>query len=67
VEEVSDKEIKVRAHKADLTSSKEVEMSMSEASKYMGGIDILVTCAGGYKAYRTFDDITDQIGILLYN
>jgi NAD(P)-dependent dehydrogenase (short-subunit alcohol dehydrogenase family) len=31
-----------------------------EGSRYMGGIDILVTCAGDYKAYRIFEDITES-------
>jgi NAD(P)-dependent dehydrogenase (short-subunit alcohol dehydrogenase family) len=30
---------------------------MAGAADFMGGIDILVTCAGGYKAYATFEQI----------
>jgi NAD(P)-dependent dehydrogenase (short-subunit alcohol dehydrogenase family) len=42
---------------ADVTSRSSVEEMMREADREMGGIDILVTCAGGYKAYGSFEDI----------
>ena len=32
----------------------------ASADAFMGGIDILVTCAGGYKAYAGFEDISED-------
>jgi NAD(P)-dependent dehydrogenase (short-subunit alcohol dehydrogenase family) len=51
---------KARAFVIDVTSREEVESLMSNASAFMGGIDILVTCAGGYKAYGSFEDIHEE-------
>ncbi|RLC03076.1 MAG: short-chain dehydrogenase [Deltaproteobacteria bacterium] len=50
---------KARAFVIDVTSRKEVESMMTGADTFMGGIDILVTCAGGYKAYAGFEDIQE--------
>ena len=51
---------KATAYAADVTSRKEVESLMSAADSFMGGIDILVTCAGGYKSYAGFEDIGEE-------
>jgi 3-oxoacyl-[acyl-carrier protein] reductase len=51
---------KAKAFVTDVTSRKAVESLMSEAGVFMGGIDILVTCAGGYKAYGSFEDIGED-------
>ncbi len=51
---------KARAFAIDVTSREEVETLMSSADAFMGGIDILVTCAGGYKAYAGFEDIGED-------
>ena len=50
---------KAKAFVVDVTSREAVESLMSDASTFMGGIDILVTCAGGYKAYGSFEDIQE--------
>ena len=42
---------------ADVTDSLSVRRLMEEASRALGGIDILVTCAGGYTKYANFEDI----------
>ena len=39
---------------------KEVEKMFTEAREFMGGIDILVTSAGGYTVYDKFEDITED-------
>ena len=51
---------KAKAFVMDVTSRKAVESLMSGAEAFMGGIDILVTCAGGYKAYAGFEDIRED-------
>lgn len=51
---------RAKAFVTDVTSRKEVESLMSGAGTFMGGIDILVTCAGGYKAYGGFEDISEE-------
>ncbi len=33
---------------------------VSEADAFMGDVDILVTCAGGYHAYAVFEDIIED-------
>ena len=58
--EVAAKGGKAKAFTTDVTSRQEVESLFSEASEFMGGIDILVTCAGGYKAYAKFEDIGED-------
>ena len=58
--EVSAKEVKARAFVADVTSRLAVEKMFSEASEFMGGVDILVTCAGGYTKYGEFEDIEED-------
>ncbi len=51
---------KAKAFVTDVTSRKAVESLMSNADAFMGGIDILVTCAGGYKTYAGFEDIHEE-------
>jgi len=51
---------RVKACVTDVTSRKEVKRTFSEAADFMGGIDILVTCAGGYHTYANFEDITES-------
>lgn len=51
---------KAKGFFTDVTSRKAVESLMSGADDFMGGIDILVTCAGGYKAYAGFEDICEE-------
>lgn len=48
-----------KAMEADVTNRATVESMMKDAAKFMGGIDILVTCAGGYKAYANFEQIEE--------
>jgi NAD(P)-dependent dehydrogenase (short-subunit alcohol dehydrogenase family) len=60
VSKVVSKGGKARAFVIDVTSREEVETLMSSADAFMGGIDILVTCAGGYKAYAGFEDIGED-------
>jgi NAD(P)-dependent dehydrogenase (short-subunit alcohol dehydrogenase family) len=60
VSKVVSKGGKARAFAIDVTSREEVETLMSSADAFMGGIDILVTCAGGYKAYAGFEDIGED-------
>jgi len=59
VAEVVSRGGKARAFVNDVTSRKEVETLMAGADAFMGGIDILVTCAGGYKAYAGFEEISE--------
>jgi len=51
---------RVRAVSADVTAGPQVERLFAEAAAFMGGIDILVTCAGGYHAYAGFEDIDEE-------
>jgi 3-oxoacyl-[acyl-carrier protein] reductase len=48
------------AFKVDVTSSASVEKMFADAAAKMGGVDILVTCAGGYKAYARFEEIQED-------
>jgi len=50
----------VKALVSDVTSRKDVARLFAEAADFMGGIDILVTCAGGYHAYANFEDIAED-------
>ncbi len=58
--EVSAKGVKARAFVTDVTARLDVEKMFSEAAEFMGGIDILVTCAGGYTKYGRFEDIEED-------
>lgn len=48
------------AIQADVTDRASVDALMKSAAVAMGGIDILVTCAGGYKAYANFEQIEED-------
>lgn len=48
------------ALEADVTDSASVAAMTAQAAEAMGGIEILVTCAGGYKAYGNFEDIGEE-------
>lgn len=45
------------ALQADVTDAASVQTMTEEAAHAMGGIDILITCAGGYTAYARFEEI----------
>jgi NAD(P)-dependent dehydrogenase (short-subunit alcohol dehydrogenase family) len=59
-EKVAAKGVKAKAFIADVTSRDAVEHMVAEAHAFMGGMDILVTCAGGYHAYANFEDIDED-------
>jgi len=44
---------------ADLTRRSDVE-NLAEHGRSIGGIDILVTCAGGYSSYADFEEIQED-------
>jgi NAD(P)-dependent dehydrogenase (short-subunit alcohol dehydrogenase family) len=46
--------------KADVTNATSVEQMVKSASDAMGGLDILVTCAGGYTSYARFEEIKED-------
>jgi NAD(P)-dependent dehydrogenase (short-subunit alcohol dehydrogenase family) len=50
----------VRAMFCDVTDTKSVEAAYRNSSSWMGGIDILVTCAGGYKKYQDFENTSEE-------
>jgi 3-oxoacyl-[acyl-carrier protein] reductase len=45
---------------ADLTQRAEVERAFATAQESLGGVDVLVTCAGGYRAYADFESIEEE-------
>jgi len=57
---VSSKGVKVKALAADVTRRRDVEKLFADANDFLGKIDILVTCAGGYHAYAKFEEITEE-------
>ena len=57
---VAAKGVKAKAIKADVTSRSEVEKMFSAAAEFMGGVDILVTCAGGWMGYKRFEDMAED-------
>ena len=57
VEDVRESGGNVEGFKADVTSERSVDDLMLRAAGAMGGIDILVTCAGGYTSYASFEQI----------
>lgn len=57
---VSAKGVKVKALPADVTHKKDVEKLFADANDFLGRIEILVTCAGGYHAYARFEEITEE-------
>jgi NAD(P)-dependent dehydrogenase (short-subunit alcohol dehydrogenase family) len=58
--QVSANGVKVKALTADVTRRKDVEKLFADANDFLGAIDILVTCAGGYHAYAKFEEITEE-------
>lgn len=48
------------ALKVDVTSAASVDAMFADAADFMGGVDILVTCAGGYKAYGNFENLQED-------
>ena len=57
---VSSKGVKVKALAADVTRRRDVEKLFADANDFLGKIDILVTCAGGYHAYAKFEEIAEE-------
>jgi len=57
---VAAKGVKARAFTTDVTSRPEVEKMFSQAAEFLGGIDILVNCVGGWTAYEKFENITEE-------
>jgi NAD(P)-dependent dehydrogenase (short-subunit alcohol dehydrogenase family) len=57
---VSSKGVRVKALAADVTRRRDVEKLFADANDFLGKIDILVTCAGGYHAYAKFEEITED-------
>lgn len=60
VRDVSGRGVKAKAITTDVTSREAVESMVAEADGFMTGVDILVTCAGGYHAYGTFEEIEED-------
>lgn len=52
--------VEATARPADLTRRADVEALATYGDDNMGGIDILVTCAGGYTAYADFEEIEED-------
>ncbi len=50
----------VATHAADLTKRGDVEALVAHGVATLGGLEILVTCAGGYNAYANFEDIAEE-------
>jgi len=44
---------------ADLTQRAAVESAVATAREELGAVDVLVTCAGGYRAYADFESIEE--------
>ncbi|NKB54640.1 MAG: SDR family oxidoreductase [Rhizobiaceae bacterium] len=45
---------------ADLTNRSDVEDLIACGEKELGGLEILVTCAGGYTSYANFEEIEEE-------
>lgn len=60
VKNVAGRGVKAKAITADVTSRNAVEKMVADADDFMNGVDILVTCAGGYHAYSVFEDIDED-------
>jgi NAD(P)-dependent dehydrogenase (short-subunit alcohol dehydrogenase family) len=60
LKEISAKGARTKSIIADVTDREAVENMVSEANKFLGGVHILVTCAGGYHAYANFEDIAEE-------
>jgi 3-oxoacyl-[acyl-carrier protein] reductase len=57
---VAAKAVKAKAFRADVTSGSEVENFFSQAAEFLGGVDILVNCVGGWTVYEKFENITEE-------
>lgn len=51
---------KIVVQAADLTKKKDVDRLIACGEEELGGLEILVTCAGGYTAYANFEDIEEE-------
>ena len=51
---------KIVLQAADLTKKKDVDRLIACGEEELGGLEILVTCAGGYTAYANFEDIEEE-------
>lgn len=59
VEELRGLGVSVLTHAADLTKRSEVSALVDAGQENLGGLEILVTCAGGYNAYANFEQIDE--------
>lgn len=59
-QKVADRVGRANVIAADVTQRAAVEAAVATAREKMGGVDILVTCAGGYTAYANFESIEEQ-------
>ena len=57
---VAAKGARVTAIVTDITSRQAVDAMVAEANAFMGGLDILVTCAGGYTSYANFENLEED-------
>lgn len=48
------------AASADLTKHEDVDNLIATGEKELGGLEILVTCAGGYTSYANFEEIEED-------
>ena len=60
VDDIRRKGARIQSMIADITSKREVNEQVSRADEFLGQIDILVTCAGGYNTYANFEDILEK-------
>ena len=51
---------KIVLQAADLTKKSDVDRLIAYGEEELGGLEILVTCAGGYTAYANFEDIEEE-------
>ena len=57
---ISESGVLAVARRADVCSAAEVSECFSDCAVILGGIDILINCAGGWKRYEKFEDIAEQ-------
>jgi 3-oxoacyl-[acyl-carrier protein] reductase len=50
----------IATYAADLTKRSDVEALVAHGVATLGGLEILVTCAGGYNAYANFEEIAEE-------
>ena len=51
---------KIVLQAADLTKKSDVDRLIACGEEELGGLEILVTCAGGYTAYANFEDLEEE-------